>query len=231
VISGQRVLAVIPARGGSRGVPRKNVRDLAGKPLIAWTIQEALRSQYIDRLVLSSEDAEIMRIAQSYGCDVPFTRPADLSRDETPGVAPVLHALGELPGYDIVVLLQTTSPMRTAADIDGCVEHMIDSGASACVSVTAAQQSPYWMFTMDSRGIMEPLLKADSRALRRQELPAVYALNGAVYAAKCDWLLEYETFITRETVGFLMPQDRSLDIDTELDLRIAQCIVQQVRAD
>jgi CMP-N,N'-diacetyllegionaminic acid synthase len=224
VISEKRVLAVIPARGGSRGVARKNVRDLAGKPLIAWTIEEASRSQHIDRLILSSEDAEIMSIARTYGCEVPFTRPADLARDDTPGVMPVLHALEALPGYDIVVLLQTTSPMRTAADIDGCIEQLVESGAGACVSVTPAERSPYWMFTMDSRGIMEPLLRADSRAHRRQDLPSVYALNGAVYAAKCEWLLEHKTFVTPETVGFVMPQERSLDIDTELDLRIAQCI-------
>ena len=111
-------LAVIPARGGSKGVPRKNVRDLNGKPLIAWTIEEAKKSQYISNIILSSEDSEIIKEAKKYGCEVPFIRPMKLAQDDTPGIDPVLHAINQCPGYDYVVLLQPTSPLSKAEDID-----------------------------------------------------------------------------------------------------------------
>ncbi len=220
MIDGKSVLAIIPARGGSKGVPRKNIREVAGKPLIAFTIEEAKKSKYIDRLILSSDDAEIIRVAQSWGCEAPFVRPAELAQDETPGIAPVLHAMEQLPEYDIVVLLQTTSPLRSVADIDGCIEQCITNRANACVSVTPAEQSPYWMYTMGKSGAMQPLIQTDQVFARRQDLPQAYILNGAVYVARCDWLRQSKTFLAAETLGFVMPAERSLDIDTELDLQI-----------
>ena len=182
MIGDKKVLAIIPARGGSKGVPRKNIRDVAGKPLIAWTIEEAKKSKYIDRLILSSEDEEIIDIARKWGCDVPFVRPAELAQDDTPGIAPVLHAIDILPRYEIVMLLQTTSPLRSVADIDGCLECLIANKASVCVSVTEAEQSPYWMYTLGNGGEMQPLIPAETTFTRRQDLPKIYALNGAVYA-------------------------------------------------
>ena len=134
MIDNKRVLAIIPARGGSKGVPRKNIRNLAGKPLIAWTIKEGKKSKYIDRLILSSEDSEIIEIAKAYGCDVPFVRPEELAKDNTSGVEPVLHAVSKLEGYDIVVLLQPTSPLRTVTDIDKCIEKCIFEKAYLCLS-------------------------------------------------------------------------------------------------
>ncbi len=114
MIAGKTVLAIIPARGGSKGVPRKNIRLLAGKPLIVWTIDEAKKSKYIDRFILSSEDDEIIKIAREYGCEVPFKRPIELAQDDTPGIEPVIHAINTLEDkYDYVVLLQPTSPLRT----------------------------------------------------------------------------------------------------------------------
>lgn len=222
MIGGKRVLGVIPARGGSKGVPRKNIRMVAGKPLIAWTIDEAKRSRTLDRLVLSSEDPEIIDLAKQWGCEVPFVRPAELARDETPGIEPVLHAIAALPEqYDYVVLLQPTSPLRTAADIDQCVERCVSRNAPACVSVTEPDKSPYWMYTLDDTGRMRPLLEGDA-ASRRQDLPKVYALNGAVYAADCHWLLRTRSFLSEETEAYEMPKERSLDIDTESDLQYCE---------
>lgn len=220
MIDGKTVLAIIPARGGSKGVPRKNIREVAGRPLIAWTIDEAKKSKYIDRLILSSDDAEIIQVAQSWGCEVPFVRPTALAQDETPGIDPVLHAMEKLPDYEIVVLLQATSPLRSVEDIDGCIEHCITAGANACVSVTQAEQNPYWTYTLATGGAMQPLIQPKQNFSRRQDLPQVYILNGAVYVAYRDWLREHKTFMTEETLGFVMPQERSLDIDTELDLQI-----------
>lgn len=221
-----KVLAIIPARGGSKGVPRKNVRDLAGKPLIAWTIDEARRSRYVDRAVLSSDDEEIIRVARQNGCDVPFVRPAALALDDTPGIAPVLDAIARLPGFDLVVLLQPTSPLRSADDIDACIERCAHSGAPACVSVTLAQ-SPYWMFTLGSDARMRHVMEIDKLPERRQDLPPVYALNGAVYVARTTSLVATGTFVGEGTLAHVMPAERSLDIDSELDFECARFLIQR----
>lgn len=226
MIDGRRVLAIVPARGGSKGVPRKNVRDLAGKPLIAWTIEAALESRYIDRVVLSSDDEEIMAVARRFGCEVPFVRPADLASDDAPGIAPVLHALNELPGYDLVVLLQPTSPLRTVNDIDGAIAFCCEKSACACVSVSPPSKSPYWMYTIDEEAHLSPFFGGEAIA-RRQELPDAMALNGAVYVADCKWLSRARNFITSETVGYLMPAERSLDIDEEFDLEICDALLRK----
>lgn len=215
IAEGQQVLGVITARGGSKRVPGKNIRVVGGKPLLAWTIEAGRASRYIDRLILSSDDEAIIEVARLWGCEAPFLRPAALAKDETPGVIPVLHALEQLPGYDVVVLLQPTSPLRTAADIDGCLERYAASDANACVSVAPAEKRPHWMYFLDEAGRMEPILGARADQPPR---PA-YALNGAVYVAKADWLEGARTFVTPETVAYLMPASHSFDIDTELDFR------------
>lgn len=230
MIEDKTVLAIIPARGGSKGVPRKNIREVAGKPLIAWTIEEAIKSKYIDRLILSSDDPEIMDVARHWGCEVPFARPAELSLDETPGIEPVIHAIQSLPGYDYVVLLQPTSPLRSVEDIDGCIELCVTRQASSCVSVTEPDKSPYWMFTADGDGMMHSLFERAGIISRRQDLPKVYALNGAVYVSKIEWLVVSRSFIDKKMVVFLMPKERSLDIDEEIDLRIFEYMKLQITA-
>lgn len=222
MVNDRKVLAVIPARGGSKGVPRKNIRPLGGKPLLCWTIEAARASRYIDRLILSSDDREIIEIARQAGCEVPFVRPAELSRDDTPGVEPVLHALKMLPGYDYVVLLQPTSPFRSSEDIDRCIEACIKSGAPSCVSVTAPDKSPFWMYTLDRQSRLSPMLPAPEGFSRRQDLPQVYALNGAVYVAQTSRLFENPVFVTAETLGYIMSKENSVDIDTEEDLAFCE---------
>jgi len=225
MIAGKKVLGVIPARGGSKGVPRKNIREVGGKPLIAWTIEESKKSKYIDRLILSSEDEEIIRVARERGCDVPFVRPAELARDDTPGVEPVLHALRELPGYDYVVLLQPTSPLRSVEDIDACIEKCIKMKLKTCVSVTESDKSPYWMYLLDNEGKMQPFVKTPTLITRRQDLPKVYALNGAVYVAERKYLFEERSFLTEETMGYVMSPERSLDLDTEIDMKLFELML------
>ncbi len=226
MIDGKKVLAVIPARGGSKGVPGKNIRLLGGRPLIAWTIEAARTAPELDRVIVSSEDAEIIKIAGEWGGEAPFTRPAELARDDTPGIAPVLHALDALPEkYDYVVLLQPTSPLRSGADISAALALCLREGAPACVSLCAPEHGPWWMFSLDERGRMRPLLSKEAVPARRQDMAPVYALNGAVYVARVDWLRESKSFLTAETVGYVMPGERSLDIDTELDFTIAEAVV------
>lgn len=228
MIKNKKVLAIIPARGGSKGVPKKNIKMLAGKPLIAWTIEEAKKSKYIDRLVLSSENDEIIKVAKSFGCEVPFIRPSQLAQDDTAGIDPLLHALGELSGYDYVVSLQPTSPLRTVGDIDACIEKVIETQLPACVSVTEPDTSPYWMYTLDDNGLMRQLIKQDSLTVRRQDLPNAYALNGAVYVAETKWLMESKSFLTEATIAYEMPKIRSYDIDTEEDFMWCEWVFEKM---
>ena len=217
MIGTRKVLALIPARGGSKGLPGKNILPVAGRPLLAWSVDAARAARSIDRVVLSSDDDAIMAAARACGCEVPFVRPAALASDTATTIDVVMHALDALPGYDLIVLLQPTSPLRTAADIDAACERLASSGAPACVSVSPVDQSPYWMYRLgDNQGLV-PVVEAPPGVTRRQDLPAVYALNGAVYVADTAWLRQSRTFITRETVAHVMPAERSIDIDTIAD--------------
>lgn len=225
MIHGKSVLAIIPARGGSKGVPRKNICPVAGQPLIAWTIEAARKSQYIDRLILSSEDAEIIEVAKAWGCEAPFVRPTELSQDDTPGIDPVLHALEALPGFDYVVLLQPTSPLRQVEDIDACIALCHERNAPACVSVTEPAHHPHWMFSMNADHQLHALF--EKHAGRRQDLPSVYTVNGAVYVARTVELTKSRSFLVEATVAYAMPDWRSMDIDTPYDLTLAECLLGQ----
>lgn len=220
ILMSHKVLALITARGGSKGLPRKNVLLAGGKPLLAWTVDAAISAECVDRVVLSSDDHEIMDAARSAGCDVPFCRPAHLASDVATSIDVVLHALNQLPGYEYVVLLQPTSPLRTAADIDAAFELMIESGAPSCLSVCDVDQSPYWMYRVVAGNKLERLLSEVDMVTRRQDLPPIYVLNGAIYIAHIDWLRANKSFISEDTVAYVMPKERSLDIDTAQDFDI-----------
>lgn len=216
-----KFLAVIPARGGSKGVPRKNIKLLAEKPLIAWTIEAAQKSKYITKAIVSTDDDEICAVAKAYGAEVPFMRPTHLAADDTPGVAPILHAVEQCPGYDYVIVLQPTSPLRTSEDIDGAIEKMLANEGAFCVSVAEATQSPYWMYTFNEQEIMQPLIDLPLVA-RRQDLPKAYLLNGAIYVAKVEELKKTRNFLTPTTIAYEMPEERSFDIDVERDFFVCE---------
>ncbi len=214
------VLALITARGGSKGLPRKNIMLAGNKPLIAWTVEAALSAKIVSRVVLSSDDEEIIAAAKTAGCDIPFIRPAHLAIDMASSIDVVLHALEQLPGFEYVILLQPTSPLRNAADIDSAFTLMLESAEHSCVSVCEADQSPYWMYQLTVDNKLERLIPEIGEINRRQDLPKVYVLNGAIYIARVDWLLEKKKFVSSETVAYLMPKERSLDIDTAQDFEI-----------
>jgi N-acylneuraminate cytidylyltransferase len=216
VIGGRSTLGVITARGGSKGLPGKNILPAAGRPLIAWTIDAALASESIDRLVLSTDDDAIADVARRHGCEVPFRRPAELATDSATSIDVLLHALEQLPPFDVVVLLQPTSPLRTAQDIDATCA-LVAAGAPAAVSVAPVEQSPYWMYRLGGDRTLDPILPLPPGVSRRQDLPPVYALNGAVYVADVAWLRQTRTFLTPQTVAHVMPAERSIDIDTAAD--------------
>jgi CMP-N,N'-diacetyllegionaminic acid synthase len=216
MFNGKKIIAIIPARGGSKRVPRKNLRQINGKSLLDRAIETAKQSRYIDRIVVSSEDAEIISAAKKAGADVPFVRPAEFSQDTSPGVDPILHAVENLPGYDYLVLLQVTTPLRDVTDIDNCLQFCLEQDAPVCVSVKEVNENPYWMFKIKEDNKLQAVM-ASTAPSRSQDLPVITILNGAVYVAKTDWFLENKTFLCADTIGFKMSREKSLDIDTEED--------------
>lgn len=231
MINGKTVLAIIPARGGSKGVPRKNIKDLCGKPLIAWTIDEAIKSKYIDRLVVSTEDEEIANISRKYGAEVPFLRPIELAQDDTPGVEVLLYCINWLKyneNYypDYVCTLQCTSPFRNSNHIDEALEKLIEEKADSIIGVCQSEISPYWMKNIENGKLID-FIKDSHKYSRRQDLPIVYRLNGALYIGKTDVLLKNRNWYTDNTLPYVMSQEDSIDIDTVLDFKLAEVIMKE----
>jgi CMP-N,N'-diacetyllegionaminic acid synthase len=221
MINGKTVVAIIPARGGSKGVPRKNLRHFQNKSLLAHSIHVASQSQFIDRIIVSSDDDEIIAEALQAGADVPFVRPAELASDTSPAYEAMIHALNNLPHYDYVVLLQVTTPLREVGDIDGCIEFCLSQQASACVTIAESPVNPYWIYSLSNSNGLVKVIPGEV-PLRRQDSPLAYVLNGAVYIAKSDWYLQHKTFLNDETIGYVMSASKSLDIDTEFDFELLE---------
>jgi N-acylneuraminate cytidylyltransferase/CMP-N,N'-diacetyllegionaminic acid synthase len=223
---GKTILAVIPARGGSKGLPRKNILPLLGKPLIAWTIEQVKVSKYIDSFIVSTEDEEIAIVSREYGAEVPFMRPQEFATDSAKIIDVILHALKWIKSKgekaDLVVLLQPTSPLRTSADIDAAIEAVFDKKAKAIVSLCETEHHPLWSNLLPSDGVMKDFIREDVLNKNRQELPTYYRINGAIYIAYCDYLIEQKGFIGNETYAYLMPQQRSIDIDSIIDFYLAE---------
>jgi len=225
MFNGKKILAVIPARGGSKGVLRKNIKIAGGKPLIAWMIEAAKKSKYIDRLILSSDDNEIIKVAGSFGCDSPFVRPVEVAQDRSTVADVIIHMLSKISGFDHVMLLQPTSPLIIADDIDGCIEFCIDLNAESVVSVAEPQKNPYWTFTMGEDNRLIPVFGQKYFNRQRQELPLVYMPTGAIYIAQSKWFVENKSFYSDSTSGYLIPKERALDIDSELDFKLFEAIM------
>ena len=210
-------LALIPARGGSKGILRKNIRHFCGKPLLFWSVKAALETSGIDQVVVSTDDPEIAAVAKAAGADVPFMRPSDLAGDLSSGISVVLHALDQLHSVDDLLLLQPTSPLRTSNDIEAIIKLRMQSKVESAVSVTRCSKHPAWMYSLDDRNYMSAFLPS-LQANCRQELSLAYYLNGAMYLATRDFLLCHRSFLGPSTVGYVMPEARSIDIDDEARL-------------
>lgn len=223
-----RVAALITARGGSKGLPGKNIRPLGGKPLIAHSIDVARQSAAVDAVYLSTDSGEIADAARAHGCEVPFLRAADLASDEATSIDVVCDSLDRLPPHDIWLLLQPTSPLRTAEDLDGVVATMERTGADSCVSVTEAQDHPWLTFAIGGDGAMTRFCAGDpARAVRRQDMPPAYVLNGAVYGFRPDWLRQGRAFVDAKSLAWVMPTERSVDIDDLADFERAEALWQR----
>lgn len=226
-----RVLGVIPARGGSKGIPRKNLFQLYGRPLIGYTIAAAQESRLLSRFVVSTEDSEILSVARQCGAEAPFVRPLSLAEDTSRSVDVIQHALMtveelESNKYDMVVMLQPTAPLRRASDIDAAIELLKGSNADAVVTVTKVEEPhPIKMLRIENNYLQPFVPDRWHEANRRQELESVYAPNGAVYCVRRDVLLEKRTLWGAKTLPYVMPLERSINIDHPLDLIMAEAVL------
>jgi len=223
-MTGKRILAIIPARGGSKGIKNKNIIDLAGKPLIAWTIEAALKSVFITKTVVSSDSDVILEISKKYGAET-IMRPAYLADDAArsePVISHVLEGLKNDELFDFIILLQPTSPLRTAIDIDKAIKRLLDSEATALLSVYKPRHHPLKAFTTSDKGFLKGLVNDDFPFTPRQELPKVFYPNGAIYIVKKDIFLKTGKLFTDKTVAFEMPLEKSFDLDTKTDFNVLE---------
>ena len=229
------IVAFIFARGGSKGVPRKNVRLLAGVPLIAHSIQQAQRSPIIDRVVVSTDDQEIAEVSRQYGAEVPFMRPAELARDDAPEWLAWQHALNAVeaagaPEVDVFVSLPPTSPLRAVADIKACVTLLLKGDADVVITVRPGERSPYFnMVTLTGEGEARLVMQSGNVINRRQDAPAVYDVTTVAYAARPDFVRAFNSIFEGRVKAVIVPAERSVDIDTELDFKFAEFLLEQSR--
>lgn len=225
-------VAIIPARGGSTGLPRKNLRLLAGKPLIAYAIEAALSSKFIGRVVVSTENQEIAQVASQYGAEVPFLRPVELARDNSPEWLVWQHAIRTLETADhsrrieLFVCIPPTSPLRSVGDVDACIQSLRDGDADIVITVKPAERSPYFnMVVLDQAGYARLLIPSDGAIYRRQEAPPVFDMTTVAYAARPEFVLKARSMFEGRVKAVVVPPERAVDIDTEMDLRFAEFIL------
>ena len=226
MFQGKKILALIPARGGSKGIKDKNIKNLCGKPLIAYSIECGLKSQYVDSVVVTTDSEKIAAVSREHGARVPFMRPAELASDTAKTLDAVLHAIRALKEmgeeYDALLLLQPTQPLRTSHDVDGAIRAYFTQGCEDVVSVCEVSDHPILIRNVEDNRL-KPLLNCSSTC-RRQDMPTYYRVNGCVYINAVDRLNENTSF-NDNPIPFIMDKKHSVDIDTELDFQIAQLLV------
>jgi len=226
-----KIIATICARGGSKGVPGKNVRPLAGKPLIVHTIETARKCRLIDKIIVSTDSPQIADIAKSYGAEVPFMRPPELATDTAPKLAAIQHAVRFLEAQqayhpDIIVDLDPTSPLRTVKDIEASIKIVRDEGADNVFSVIRAHRNPYFNMVEVINGRVQLVKQAASPAVRRQDAPPVYDMNASIYVWKRGVLLNNDSLFLARTRIYEMPE-WARDIDGEIDFKFAEYIIKE----
>jgi N-acylneuraminate cytidylyltransferase/CMP-N,N'-diacetyllegionaminic acid synthase len=226
------ILCTICARGGSKGVPRKNIQEVGGKPLIAHSIEQALAWERTDEVVVSTDDEEIQTVATEYGASSPFLRPEELATDEAAKIPVIQHALQEIEDrqdceYDYVVDIDATAPLRTVDDIESCFRVVLKDEVSNAYTVTEADKNPYFnMVELNDDGYAQLSKELPNDVVRRQEAPDVYAMNASVYVYDRNFLINTDTVHGERTKVSKMPRERSVDIDTPLDLRFVEFLME-----
>ena len=231
MFDGKRVLALIPARGGSKGLPRKNILPLQGRPLIAWSIRAALECDLVDYVLVSTDDKEIRDRAIEHGARAPFLRPPELATDTATTMEVIVHALEWLEKagnrFDYLLLLQPTSPLRTSTHISSAFALLREKNGTGIVSVCEVDHHPAWTNTLPADHCMAGFLAADVRNVPRQQLPTCYRLNGALYLSEIAALKQEQGFVGPGTYALVMDRADSVDIDDQLDFDLAALLLQR----
>jgi CMP-N,N'-diacetyllegionaminic acid synthase len=230
-----RVLGLIPARGGSKGVPGKNTKMLGGRPLIEYTAEAALSSKRLSRVILSTEDEAIAEAGRKAGVDVPFRRPAELANDSAPMLPVIQHAVRTLEEqgdrFDAICLLQPTNPFRRSEQIDACVDLLEERNADAVVAVlrVPTEYNPHWVYEPDAEGWLHVSTGEAAPIPRRQELPPAFHREGSIYVTRRNVVMERNSLYGRKLLGYSLPADRSVNIDTVEDWEQAEAMIARGR--
>mgnify|MGYP001180350079 CR=1 FL=1 len=230
MINNKRVLAYIPARSGSKGIIDKNIADVCGKPLIAYSIESTKKSKYVDKIIVSTDSEKYAEICKRHGAEVPFIRPAELAGDQSKEIDVVLHVLDWCNqnnlDFDIIIKLQPTSPLRLAEDIDKAIEMLENKCADAITSVSEVDVHPWWTNQLPENLSMKNFIKPEA-IKNRQELPNYYQLNGVLFAAKRKHLLEKRSWFAENSFATIIPAERSIDIDNPIQLELVRIMVRK----
>jgi CMP-N-acetylneuraminic acid synthetase len=223
-------VGLICARGGSKGLPRKNLRALAGKPLIGWAIEVAKNCPSLDRVVISTDDSEIADVARQFGADVPFMRPDELARDDSPELLSWQHCLRTLTALEgkapeALVAVPATAPLRAVEDVEACVANLFQSRADLCITVKTAERNPYFTMVTVEDGWVNMLMKPPKPIYRRQDAPEVFDIVPVAYAAWGKYVLEASRLLEGRVRATIVPAERSVDIDTEDDFAFAEFLL------
>jgi CMP-N,N'-diacetyllegionaminic acid synthase len=226
------LLCTIGMRGGSKGVPDKNLRKLSGKPLMAYTIEQALKSKLFEHVVVSTDSEEIAKIARSLGAEAWFLRPSEMATDDVSKLPAIRHAFLESERhygveFDVLVDLDVTSPLRLIKDITGAYEQFVSEDADILITANPSRKSPYFNMVENVNGLIQIVKQPDKSIVRRQDAPQVFDMNASIYIWKRGALLGYDTLFTDKTSLFVMPEERSVDIDTEMDWNIVEYIIEK----
>ena len=229
------MIAIIPARGGSKGIPRKNIKLLEGKPLIAYTIEAALQAKSVNRVIVSTEDQEIAKIAKKYGGEIPFMRPKELATDTSSAPDVYIYVIKQLEKIlnkkiESFIALLPTSPLRTGRDIDRAVEIFLEKKADSVISVNEAPHPPSWFLKLNENGVLTNFFNKPMIMKNRQEEPKAFIPNGAIYVLNADVFRNKRTYYTNKTYAYILPPERSIDIDDNIDFALAEMLIKKLEA-
>ena len=225
------ITAIIFARGGSKGLPGKNIRLLNGKPLIAWSIEQALAVKKINNVIVSTDSKDIAKVARDYGAQVPFIRPKELSQDDSPEWLAWQHALNYLKNTngilpDVMISVPTTSPLRLPYDIEQCLDEFKKGGSDAVITVTEANRNPYFnMVKTNEDGTVSLVISPNSAIARRQDAPVVFDMATVAYVIRPEFVMRYNSLFEGQIRAVTIPRERAIDIDTLYDFNLAECIL------
>jgi len=226
------VIAIIPARGGSKGLPGKNIKKMNDKPLIWYTINSAKKSKFVDKIIVSTDDNEVAKISKKYDAEIPFMRPKELARDDSLAIDNYIYTIDRLNkefNYGIVefVVLQPTSPLRTSLDIDNAIQIFEEKKADSVISVSEAIHPPIWSKRIDEKGILRNYFDIRIGNKNRQEIEKIYMPNGAIFVFKFSLLKEKYSYYSDKTYPYIIPLERSIDIDSKLDFEFAEYLMKK----